>query len=220
MADTPKGKINRRRKILLWVGVLLVLLVIFGAVALHSIFNKDQLPKVVKAGPLETSFCQDLPKGLFFGMSREDVVSLMKREPLRDEELKEGIVNTLYVLKEYPHSDVSYAGLAFLFVNKQLYSILIAPSMYTLSKENADDFEDVLFNFVEGLVKQYGPPHGDFTGNIPNARYDSVFLWEFANNALLVGPITVESDGLASFGIVICPLNASGHYDLSNYYRY
>ena len=100
MTTATKDKVKRRR-IFLWVAIPLGLLTLFGAVTLHSVLGKDQLPKVVKAGPLETSFCPGLPEGLSFGMSREDLVSMMKKEPLRDEELKEGLVSTLYVLEDY-----------------------------------------------------------------------------------------------------------------------
>ena len=218
MGDSPKSKKAWLRDMLLLGGIILAGLYAQDLVVRFALWYKSGYPEVVHVGPLETSFCPDLPTGLSFGMSREDVGSMMKKESEKDAGLREGVVVTWYTLKEYPNSDVLYANLGFVFVHDKLFSILILPGMHTVNQESADNFEDVLFDFIEELVKQYGPPHDDFIGNIPNARYDSVFLWEFANNALLVGPITVEGDGYTSFAIAVCPLVASGHYTLSSFY--
>ena len=203
-----------RRRLLFNGGILLVAFMVLGAVSPPIIMSEDKLPVVVHAGPLETSFYKDIPKGISLGMSKESLISIMKREPDDSRIVNDDIELSSYLVDNFPIINDSAIGCA--FVLNQLYSITMPTGRYCHSQKDFDDFDKLFAEYKSYLVSLYGQPrvlHHQYANARENVS--EVFLWEFANNALVLFPITVESESFSAFGTVVSPLSESGLYDLS-----
>lgn len=170
---------------------------------------------VERAGPLETSFCPDIPEGLYFGDTYGTIVEKMGREPDRNSALSPKATIYFYFVKP---STFEFSMVSFSFFNNELYSVMALHYGNSESEEAAKSFKTKQADFQAEFEKIYGQPKISLQ-EIPNAQTNpaEVRIWEFSHNAILSGPGLMAEDNLLYFATVICPIEKSNYYDFKNY---
>ncbi|MDL2226889.1 hypothetical protein LJB86_04465 [Deltaproteobacteria bacterium OttesenSCG-928-M10] len=212
-STSTKSKKAWQQQFLMWVIIIFIVFIIYTAADNYNTYRYGY-PKVMNAGPLETSFCPAIPQGIFLGMPVQQVTFIMGPGLDTAKEPQKGLRFYQYITDEFPIFGT--AGIGFIFINDRLYAFGTSVGSYLYSQENKYDFEKKIADYKLYLIDLYGKPKIMYQ-KIPgaSANISEILLWEFANNAVLLFPLTVDSEHFASLVTVVSPLSNSGHYDLS-----
>lgn len=149
------------------------------------------------AGPLETSFTDDIPKNINFGDTPQTIIETMGRAPDPGDEgmLEDGRLVYAY----YIDAAMGTRMLGYAFGGNSLISIM------WISSGGIDSRLESLYGQPKVDIKEFPK-----NGKNELARTYELKIWEFKNNAVILGPLHAPRRM-----VLVCPVDPEGQYDLS-----